>query len=74
VYIITNLLVSTLNVLQPGFVSVANLLGLFPALGLTFLASIYTLIKIPDLTSAIFSGSAGGSSGILGLVAGRFMR
>ena len=70
VYVIANLLVSSLNVLQPGYVPSTNLLGLFPALFLTFLASIYTLTKIPDLTSAIFSGS----SGILGLFAGRFLR
>ena len=74
VYIITNLLVSTLNVLQPGSLSIASCLGLFPALVLTFVASIYTLFKIPDLTSAIFSGSAGGSSGIIGLLVGRFLR
>jgi hypothetical protein len=75
VYVIGNLLISELNLLQPGYMSLTQLSGLFPALAITFLASIYALLKIPDLTSAIFSGSAGGSSaGILGLIAGRFMR
>jgi len=33
-----------------------------PVLFITFLASIYTLLKVPALTNHIFSGTAGGSS------------
>jgi hypothetical protein len=54
--------------LQPnGTISTTQLLEFFPVLFITFLASIYALLKIPALTNHIFSGSSGGSSaGILG--------
>jgi len=38
------------------------LIGWFPVLFITFLASIYVLLKVPALTNHIFSGTAGGSS------------
>jgi hypothetical protein len=37
-------------------------IGWFPVLFITFLASIYVLLKVPSLTNHIFSGTAGGSS------------
>ena len=39
-----------------------QLIEAFPVLFITFLASIYALLKIPALTNHIFSGSSGGSS------------
>jgi hypothetical protein len=42
-----------------------QLLAWFPVLLITFLASMYVLLKVPALTNHIFSGSAGGSSAVL---------
>jgi hypothetical protein len=67
VYIIGNLILGTLRLPPGGAVSTVELLAWFPVLFITFLASIYALLKIPALTNHIFSGTAGGSSaGILG--------
>ena len=72
VYIIANLLVGTLKLPPAGTLSTVQLMAWFPVLLITFLASIYALLKIPILTNHIFSGASGGSSGaILGFVAGR---
>jgi hypothetical protein len=49
-----------------GTISTVELIGWFPVLFITFLASIYVLLKVPSLTNHIFSGTSGGSSvGIL---------
>ena len=73
VYIIANLLVGTLKLPPAGTLSTVQLMAWFPVLLITFLASIYALLKIPVLTNHIFSGASGGSSGaILGFIAGRF--
>jgi hypothetical protein len=67
VYIVGNLILGTLRLPPGGAVSTVELLAWFPVLFITFLASIYALLKIPALTNHIFSGTAGGSSaGILG--------
>jgi hypothetical protein len=67
VFIIGNLILGALRLPPAGAVSTVELLGWFPVLFITFLASIYVLLKIPALTNHIFSGTAGGSSaGILG--------
>lgn len=72
VYIIANLLVGTLKLPPAGTLSTVQLMAWFPVLLITFLASIYALLKIPVLTNHIFSGSSGGSSGaILGFLAAR---
>jgi hypothetical protein len=72
VYIIANLLIGTLKLPPAGTLSTVQLMAWFPVLLITFLASIYALLKIPVLTSHIFSGASGGSSGgILGFIAGR---
>ena len=66
VFVIANLILGTLNLQPNGTISAAQLLEFFPVLFITFLASIYALLKIPALTNHIFSGSSGGSSdGIL---------
>ena len=72
VYIIANLLVGTLKLPPAGTLSTVQLMAWFPVLLITFLASIYALLKVPVLTNHIFSGASGGSSGaILGFIAGR---
>jgi TrbL/VirB6 plasmid conjugal transfer protein len=71
VYIIGNLIIGVLTLQGSGTISTLQLIGWFPVLLITFVAAIYVLLKVPALTSHIFSGSAGGSSaGILEAPAG----
>jgi hypothetical protein len=66
VYIIGNLIIGVLTMQGTGTISTLQLIGWFPVLLITFIAAIYVLLKVPTLTSHIFSGTAGGSSaGIL---------
>ncbi len=66
VYIIGNLIIGVLTLQGTGNISTVQLIGWFPVLLITFVASIYVLLKVPALTNHIFSGTAGGSSaGIL---------
>jgi len=62
VYIIGNLIIGVLTLQGTGTISTVQLIGWFPVLFITFLASIYVLLKVPSLTNHIFSGTAGGSS------------
>jgi hypothetical protein len=62
VYVIGNLILGALRLPPAGALSTVELLGWFPVLFITFLASIYALLKVPALTNHIFSGTAGGSS------------
>jgi hypothetical protein len=67
VFVIGNLILGALRLTPAGTLSTVQLIGWFPVLFITFLASIYALLKIPALTNHIFSGTAGGSSvGVLG--------
>lgn len=71
VYIIGNLMLGALQLPPAGTLSAVQLIAWFPVLFITFLASIYALLKIPALTNHIFSGTSGGSSAaILGRVFG----
>jgi hypothetical protein len=75
VYIIGNLIVGVLTLEPVGAVSTLELIGWFPVLLITFVASIYVLVKVPRLTSDIFRGTAGGSSaGILEAAAAAIRR
>src|SRR3989454_8550312 len=66
VYIIGNLIIGVLTLQGTGNISILQLSGWFPVLLITFVASIYVLLKVPALTNHIFSGAAGGTSaGIL---------
>jgi hypothetical protein len=66
VYIVGNLIIGVLTLQPPGTISTLQLIGWFPVLFITFVASIYVLLRVPALTNHIFSGTAGGSSaGIL---------
>jgi len=62
VYVIGNLILGILGLEPTKTISVAQLIGWFPVLFITFLAAIYALLKIPALTNHIFSGTAGGNS------------
>jgi len=62
VYVIANLIFGILNLQPQGAISTVQLIEAFPVLFITFLASIYALLKIPTLTNHIFSGTSGGSS------------
>ena len=62
VYVIANLMLGALELPPSGTLSTVQLIAWFPVLFITFLASIYVLLKIPSLTNHIFSGTAGGSS------------
>jgi len=71
VYVIANLILGIMDLQPKGTISTVQLLEAFPVLFITFLASIYSLLKIPALTNHVFSGTAGGSSaGIVGSVVG----
>ncbi len=65
VFIISNVILGTLRLPPAGALSAVQLLAWFPVLLITFLASIYVLLKVPALTNHIFSGTAGGSSAVL---------
>jgi len=62
VFIIGNLILGILGLQPVGAISTVQLIEEFPVLFVTFLASIYALLKVPALTNHIFSGAAGGSS------------
>jgi len=62
VYVIANLMLGALRLPPSGTLSTVQLIAWFPVLFITFLASIYVLLKIPTPTNHIFSGTAGGSS------------
>jgi hypothetical protein len=62
VYIIGNLIIGVLTLQPVGTISTLQLIGWFPVLFITFVSSIYVLLKVPALTNHIFSGTAGGSS------------
>jgi hypothetical protein len=67
VFVIGNLIMGILGLQPQGAISTVQLMEEFPILLVTFLASIYVLLKVPALTNNIFSGTAGGSTaGLLG--------
>jgi hypothetical protein len=71
VYIIANLILGIMDLQPKGAIATVQLIEAFPVLFITFLASIYALLKIPALTNHIFSGTAGGSSaGLVGGITG----
>jgi hypothetical protein len=71
VYIIANLILGIMDLQPKGAISTVQLIEAFPVLFITFLASIYALLKIPALTNHIFSGTTGASSaGLVGGFAG----
>ena len=74
VYIVANLILGIMDLQPKGAISTVQLIEAFPVLFITFLASIYALLKIPALTNHIFSGTAGGSSaGLVGGIVGSLL-
>ena len=74
VYIVANLILGIMDFQPKGAISTVQLIEAFPVLFITFLASIYALLKIPALTNHIFSGTAGGSSaGLVGGIVGSLL-
>jgi hypothetical protein len=69
VFVIANLILGMLALQPAGAISSAELMQAFPVLLITFLASIYALLKVPALTNSIFTGGSGTSSA--GLLGGR---
>jgi hypothetical protein len=65
VFMIGNLMLGALRLPPSGTLSTVQLIAWFPVLFITFLTSIYVLLKVPSLTNHIFSGTAGGSSAAL---------
>ena len=45
-----------------GLMSATDLLKVFPVLVVTYFAAIYAILKVPTLTSHIFSGTSGSSA------------
>lgn len=62
IYIIGNILTGFMNLYNGQPIPVSQQAALLPPLFIVIVASVYTLIKVPMLTSHIFSGSAGGSA------------
>src|SRR5260370_3148557 len=62
VFVIGNLMLGALRLPPAGTLSTVQLIAWFPVLFITFLASIYALLKVPALTNHIFTGTAGASS------------
>ena len=62
VFVIGNLILGILNLQPTGTISTVQLIGWFPVLFITFVASIYVLLRVPSLTNHIFSGTSGESS------------
>ncbi|MGB2622645.1 MAG: type IV secretion system protein, partial [Candidatus Acidiferrum sp.] len=54
VYVIANLILGIFDLQPTGTISTVQLIEAFPVLFITFLASIYALLKIPALTNHIF--------------------
>jgi len=62
IYIIGNILTGFTNLYNGQPIPVSQQAALLPPLFIVIVASVYTLIKVPMLTSHIFSGSSGGST------------
>lgn len=62
VFIIGNVLTGFVNMYGGHPIPVLQQASLMPALFIVIVASVYALIKVPMLTSHIFSGNAGGSA------------
>src|SRR5579862_5465905 len=61
VFIIGELILGSLRLPRGGTLSTVQLIAWFPVLGTVFVSSVYALLKVPMLTSHIFSGTSGGS-------------
>jgi hypothetical protein len=61
-YIVSQFSYGIIHAQITGLVSATGLLKAFPVLLVTYLAAIYAILKVPSLTSHLFSGTSGGSA------------
>jgi hypothetical protein len=61
-YIVSQFTYGIIHVQITGLMSATDLIRISPVLFVTYIAAIYAIIKVPMLTSHIFSGTSGGSS------------
>lgn len=61
-YIVSQFTTGIIHAQITGLMSATDLLKAFPVLLVTYLAAIYAILKVPALTSHIFSGTSGGSA------------
>jgi hypothetical protein len=64
-YIVSQFTYGIIRAQITGLMSATDLLKISPVLLVTYIAAIYAIIKVPTLTSHIFSGTTGVSSGAL---------
>jgi type IV secretory pathway VirB6-like protein len=62
-YIVSQFTYGIIHAQITGLISPTDLIRVSPVLVVTYLAAIYAIIKVPMLTSHIFSGTSGGSAG-----------
>jgi hypothetical protein len=61
-YIVSQFTFGIIHAQITGLVSPTDLIRISPVLVVTYLAAVYAIVKVPMLTSHIFSGTSGGSS------------
>jgi hypothetical protein len=61
-YIVSQFTFGIIHAQITGLVSATDLIRISPVLVVTYLAAIYAILKVPMLTSHIFSGTSGGSA------------
>lgn len=64
-YIVSQFTYGIIHAQITGLMSPTDLIKISPVLVITYLAAIYAILKVPMLTSHIFTGTAGGSAGNL---------
>lgn len=64
-YIVSQFTYGIIHAQITGLMSATDLIKIAPVLLVTYLAAIYAIIKVPTLTSHIFSGTSGGSAAAL---------
>jgi len=62
-YVVSQFTYGIIHAQITGLISATDLIRISPVLVVTYLAAIYAIIKVPMLTSHIFSGASGGSAG-----------
>ncbi|MGA7625669.1 MAG: type IV secretion system protein [Candidatus Acidiferrales bacterium] len=64
-YIVSQFTYGIIHAQITGVMSATDLLKISPVLLVTYIAAIYAVVKVPTLTSHIFSGASAGSAGAL---------
>lgn len=70
-YIVSQFTYGIIHAQITGLMSPTDLIKVSPVLVITYLAAIYAILKVPMLTSHIFTGIAGGSAGSLFITVSR---